>query len=393
MDRIPLLSISKYFGIIADKGMAENTLMKDGLGEAAVHRISAVLRASGAQFSADAFHRDAMSVLETLELKDRVRHLITVMGKHLPASFAETANILGRVRDHWVHHDDDERLMFFAAWPLIDYVAEYGLNHPQISLPLLRYLTPLFTAEFAIRSFIEVHPEETYAQLQLWCLDSDEHVRRLASEGCRPRLPWGKQLPEYINDPSPVIRLLENLKDDPADYVRKSVANNLNDIAKDHPEKVIETCRRWQKERVSGRAWIIRHATRTLVKDGHPDVFPLLGFTHRPQLKIDGPRLSTNHLILGESITFSAEIESTSPKNQSVVIDYAMHFTRANGRMNAKVFKWKNLKLKPGQKVELSKSHRFKVITTRRYYPGDHRVSILVNGKAKADAGFMLTIP
>ena len=373
--------------------MAENTLMKDGLGEAAVTRISAVLRASGAQFPEAAFHRDAMSVLENLELKERVRHLISVMARHLPGSFPETAKILGKIRNHWVTQEDDERLMFFAAWPLIDYVAEYGLNHPQISLPLLRYLTPLFTAEFAIRPFIEVHPEETYAQLQLWCLDSDEHVRRLASEGCRPRLPWGKQLPKYIADPTPVIRLLENLKDDPADYVRKSVANNLNDIAKDNPEIVIETCERWKKEKVSSRDWIIRHATRTLVKDGHPDVFPLLGFTRRPKLDIQGPQLSSTHLILGESIEISAEIESTSQKHQSVVIDYAVHFMRANGHNNSKVFKWKNLKLKPGQKVSIKKSHPFKVITTRRYYPGEHRISLLLNGKPMADATFTLTIP
>lgn len=367
--------------------------MKDGIGESAVRRISAVLLAAGADFSEQKFHRDAMSVLESLELKDRVRHLISVMGRHLPESFPETAEILGKIRDHWVQQDDDERLMFFAAWPLIDYVAEYGLNHPHISLPLLRYLTPLFTAEFAIRPFIEMHPEETNAHLQIWCMDSDEHVRRLASEGCRPRLPWGKQLSTFTEDPTPVISLLENLKDDPADYVRKSVANNLNDISKDNPEIVIETCRRWRKEKVSGRDWIIRHATRTLIKDGHPDVFPLLGYTAKPKLRIAGPFLSSPHLMLGEAIEFAAEIESTSQEKQSVVIDYALHFMRANGQTNAKVFKWKNIKLRPGQKVKIRKSHAFKVITTRRYYPGEHQVSLLVNGKPYQDAKFVLHCP
>lgn len=373
--------------------METGALMKDSLDETAVRRISAALRSAGAGFSEEAFYRDAMSVLETLELKGRVRHLITVMGRHLPESFPETAEILGRVRDHWVRHDGDDRLMFFAAWPLVDYVAEYGLNHPRISLPLLRYLTPLFTAEFAIRPFIEAYPDETYAQLQIWCMDSNEHVRRLASEGSRPRLPWGKQLPKFIDDPSPVISLLENLKDDPSDYVRKSVANSLNDVSKDHPEVVIETCRRWKKEKVSGRDWIIRHATRTLVKKGHHDVFPLLGFTRSPKLEIHGPALSSAHVILGETLGFTVLITSNSQEKQQVVLDYAVHFMRANGKANAKVFKWKNLTLKPGQTAEIKKSHTFKLVTTRRHYPGKHRVSILINGRPKAGEDFTLSVP
>lgn len=378
---------------MACQTMETGSLMKNHLGEDAVRRISAVLLASGARFSEEAFHRDAMSVLHNLELKARVRHLISVMGRHLPSSFPETADILGKVRDHWELQDDDDSFSVFAAWPLVDYVAEYGLNHPQIALPLLRYLTPLFSAEFAIRPFIEVHQEETYAQLLIWCLDSNEHVRRLASEGSRPRLPWGKQLPKFIHDPSPVIHLLENLKDDPSDYVRKSVANNLNDISKDHPEAVIETCLKWQSEKVSGRDWIIRHATRTLVKDGHPTVFPLLGFTRRPKLNIDGPTLSHTHLILGESLEISTKITSKSKDKQHVVIDYAVHFMRANGNTNAKVFKWKNLRLKPGQTAELKKSHPFKTITTRRHYPGTHQITVLVNGKPHAQAEFSLVIP
>ena len=222
--------------------MTEHALAKNGLGEAAVERIIDALQAAGAHFCADSFRRDALSTLSQLELKDRVRHLITVMSVHLPSSFPETAYILGELKEHWPKEDEgeDEKQYYFAAWPIVDYVAKYGLNHPEIALPLLRYLTPLFTAEFAIRPFLEVHPEETYSQMLMWCLDSNEHVRRLASEGIRPRLPWGKQLPQYIKNPAPVISLLENLKDDPSDYVRRSVANNLNDISKDHPELVIK---------------------------------------------------------------------------------------------------------------------------------------------------------
>ena len=144
---------------VPDQKMAENTLMKDGLGEAAVERIINALTAAGAEFSSDAFRKDALSALDRLELKDRVRHLITVMGVHLPSSFPETAYILGSMRDHWPEDEEGDKFHIFAAWPIIDYVAEFGLNHPTIALPLLRYLTPMFSAEFAIRPFLEVHPE------------------------------------------------------------------------------------------------------------------------------------------------------------------------------------------------------------------------------------------
>ena len=373
--------------------MADTPLMKEGLGQAAVERIIHALQSAGADFSAEAFRKDVFPVLEELELKDRVRHLITVMSLHLPSSFTETASILGSLRDHWIADDHDNQLQVFAAWPLIDYVAVHGLNHPDIALPLLRYLTPLFSAEFAIRSFLEVHNEQTYNQMLLWCMDADAHVRRLASEGIRPRLPWGKQLSRYIREPQPVITLLENLKDDPSDYVRRSVANNLNDISKDHPELVIETCERWMTEKVAARQWIIRHATRSLVKSGHPGVFPLLGFTRNPKLEVSAPRLSTRHLLLGDSLDISTSIASASQQSQHVVVDYAVHYARSKGKSTAKVFKWKNLRIKPGQTVTLKKSLPFKKISTRRHYPGAHKIEILVNAIPHATEEFELHIP
>jgi 3-methyladenine DNA glycosylase AlkC len=373
--------------------MADTLAMKDHLDEVAVERIIRALHAAGAGFCPDAFRRDALPALQGLELKDRVRHLVTVMRVHLPPCFPEAAAILGCIREHWLSHDDDYKLQVFAAWPIVDYVAECGLNHPEISLPLLRYLTPLFSAEFAIRSFLEVHNQQTYNQMLLWCMDADEHVRRLASEGIRPRLPWGKQLPRYIGDPAPVITLLENLKDDPSDYVRRSVANNLNDISKDHPELVIETCERWMSEKVAARQWIIRHATRTLVKEGHPMVFALLGFTRKPKLRVPPPELSTTHLLLGENLGISIRITSSSEQKQHVVIDYAVHYARSKGKTTSKVFKWKNLRLGPGQSVTLEKSHPFKKITSRRHYPGAHKIEILVNGQAMAATEFELHIP
>ena len=367
--------------------------MKDGLGEAAVDKIIHCLLEAGADFSTESFRKDALSSLHTLELKDRVRHLILVMHRHLPQSFPKAAKILQKIRDHWPQDDTPGGPTYFAAWPITNYVATHGLNHPEISLPLLRYLTPLYTAEFAIRPFIETHRKQTYEQLLIWCMDSDEHVRRLASEGTRPRLPWGKQLPSYIEDPTEVISLLENLRDDPSDYVRRSVANNLNDISKDHPELVIETCERWLQDAVPERKWIIKHATRTLIKAGHPDVFPLLGFTARPKLEVKDPVLEPTVVTLGTPLQIKTEITSTAGKEQYIVLDYAIHFMKANGRTAPKVFKWKNIRIQPQETVTLEKVHPLKAINTRRYYSGEQKVEIMVNGESLSSAGFQLNVP
>jgi len=223
-------------------------------------------------------------------------------------------------------------------------------------------------------------------------MDRSEHVRRLASEGTRPRLPWGKQLPSFIEDPTKVIALLENLRDDPSDYVRRSVANNLNDISKDNPDLFIETCKRWLADAVPERKWIIKHACRTLIKTGRPEVFPLLGFTANPKLEISTPTLNPNTVCLGNPLQISAPITSKSDKTQQVVIDYAIHFMKANGKTAPKVFKWKNLKLKARESMVLNKAHPLKAINTRRYYSGAHYLEIMVNGKVMTGAEFELIV-
>lgn len=366
--------------------------MKDGLNETAIHRLSRGLRDAGADFSEASFYRDAIVDLDSLELRQRVDHLIDVMSYHLPDNFTDVALILSKVREHWDHGDPADKLSAFAAWPVVDYVAARGIQHPELSLSLLRYLTPLYSAEFAIRPFLFRYPEKTYNEMMLWCLDSDEHVRRLASEGIRPRLPWGSQLKQYIRDPLPVVALLETLIDDPSDYVRRSVGNNLNDISKDHPDLVIETCQRWMSDKVIARQWIIQRATRTLVKDGNPKVFPLLGYTKHPKLEVSALKLTPELINMGESLQICVDLISNSEHPQRLVIDYAIHFMKANGKTSAKVFKWKNLNIQPEERVSLTKHHTIKVITTRAYYSGAHKVELLINGKNRAEAPFELYI-
>jgi len=362
--------------------MVEQMLMKDGLGREAISRMAKVLKSLDPAIKAKRFQIQALAGIDQLELKERVRFLIGLLHDFLPADFGKAARLLSGLKKHWPDDNSADPLRSFAAWPFIDYVAEYGLDHPEIALPLLRRLTGLFSAEFAIRPFIIHHPRISMRHLQAWAGDTSADVRRLVSEGTRPRLPWGQRLPAFCKDPSPVLALLEHLNDDKSLVVRRSVANNLNDISKDNPDQVIRTCRRWLINANDERTWIIRHATRSLVKAGHPAVFGLLGYTENPVLQLENLAINKRRIKLGESVEVLADLCSTSRQKQHVVIDYAIHHIKANGARKPKVFKLRTIRLAPGERVSLSKRHAIRPITTRKYYAGTHAVEVLVNGKA-----------
>ena len=366
--------------------------MKSGLNDQAVARIAAALSQVQARFPARDFRREAVRGLAGLELKQRVQHIIAVLHRYLPGGFPQAAAVLMRLKAHWAGSDGHDPLWGFAAWPLIDYIAVHGLSHPQVSLKALRHLTPLFSAEFAIRPFIAQHTDVTLAQLHRWCQDPDEHVRRLVSEGTRPRLPWGQRLPQFIADPAPVLVLLEKLKDDTSEYVRRSVANNLNDISKDHPDVVLRTGRRWLASRDSQRQRLVRHATRSLVKAGHPAVFSLLGYSRTPKLRVQTWAVDKTRVRVGEDLGLRMVLRSRSRVKQHLVVDYAVYFVKANGRTRAKVFKFRTLTLAPGEVVEIDKRHSFRKITTRQYYAGKHKMELIINGVACAEADFRLSV-
>ncbi len=371
--------------------MAEKPLMKDGINKDAIERIATALLSVYPGFAARDFQKDCLHQLDTLELKQRIHHIISVLAKYLPDDFTQTAPLLIATKAHWNYGNPDDALRGFAAWPLIDYVGVHGLGHPQLSLDTLKELTSLFSAEFAIQPFMTQHFDITYSYLMKWCEHEDEHIRRLVSEGSRPRLPWGLRLQQFCEDPTPLIPLLEKLKNDQSEYVRRSVANNLNDISKDHPELVISTCKRWQQDASKETQWVIKHATRTLVKAGHPDVFSLLGFTRKPKVSIQSFK-ADKKVSLGEVLDFGFSLTSMSKKSQKLVIDYAIHHAKANGKTSAKVFKLKTLSLPAGDSITLNKKHPFKQITTRKYYSGKHSVEILINGTPYKKADFMLEV-
>lgn len=369
--------------------MAEQTALKAQLGPVAVEQLAQVLQSVYPDFDQQGFISQANHQLEVLELKDRVRHLIAALAVHLPEGFCETARILERVAEAWPESPQGQ-WSSFTAWPLIDYVSVYGLNHPQRAFVLLEALTPLFTAEFAIRPFLDQHFELTHQQLLRWTRHDNEHVRRLASEGIRPRLPWAQQLPALRRDPAPIWPILEALKTDSSLYVRRSVANNLNDISKDHPEAVMARCREWLQLQNKNTDWLINHGLRTLVKNGRAEVYPLLGFSDKPELKALELQLSETRLKLGASLQFTLTL--TTAQAERLVVDYRIGFRRADGGLSWKVFKWKNIKTQADTPLTLKKSQSFKPLSTRRYYPGEHLVECLVNGQVAARAGFELSV-
>ncbi|RJG42657.1 DNA alkylation repair protein [Motilimonas pumila] len=373
------------------------TALKEHLSETAVNRISqcferlegAFLQQCGHPFDAVSFKQQALSGLEALSLKQRVKHLIAAIHHCLPADFLQAAAILQQAPAAFPVADAEDKMAGFAAWPLIDYVADYGLAHPQVALDTLATLTRMFSAEFAVRPFIEKYPQQTLAQMLQWTQHKDEHVRRLASEGCRPRLPWGLRLQQFVQDPEPIIPILTQLNADPSLYVRRSVANNLNDISKDHPQRVIELCQQWQLLQQDQTDWLIRHACRSLVKQGMPAAFSLLGYSEQPQIELSAWQ-ADNHVAMGQGLAFSFALTGLAP-SQKAVIDYCIHFVKANGQLSPKVFKLKNVHLQQGQQMRVGKQHSFKAISTRKYYPGEHLLTVHCNGQELARWPFQLT--
>jgi 3-methyladenine DNA glycosylase AlkC len=260
--------------------------------------------------------------------------------------------------------------------PQNDFVAAYGLGHLDLSLRALYELTKRFTAEGAIRAFLQAYPEQTLTRLAEWAADPNCHVRRLVSEGTRPRLP------AFVKDPQPVLALLEQLKADPVLMVRRSVANNLNDIAKDHPDLVVETLARWQQAADPGTQWIIGHATRTLLKQGHANALALLGYGAATSISVASFQLTETRVRMGEDlVVFAIDIQSTADAPQRLMIDYVVHHMKANGKLVPKVFKLAKKRLRPRETLSLSKRHVFRPLSTRVYYPGRHALELQINGQ------------
>ncbi len=351
------------------------------------------------EFDREGFVAYCLDGLDDLELKQRSDRITAALERFLPEDFETAASILTASLDPATDVSVDAAgecpstagIRGWAVMPMADYVARRGQNYLAVSLAALKEMTMRFSSEFAIRPFLDNHQGEVLKELTDWARDKNHHVRRLVSEGSRPRLPWAMRLRRFIADPGPVLPLLEVLKDDEEDYVRRSVANNLNDIAKDHPDLVADIAWNWMEDAPPERARLIRHALRSLIKAGHPGALKVLGYGP-PKLDVIGFVVLTEQVILGEALEFGIELTSTADTDQPLVIDYVVHLMRANGKTSPKVFKWKTTRLKAGATVKDRRRHPIRPVTTRRYYPGRQRVELLVNGQNLGGGDFRLIV-
>jgi len=279
----------------------------------------------------------------------------------------------------------------FIYMPHCVFVAEYGLDHFELSMRANYELTKRFTAEFSIRPFITRYPKRTLALLRKWTKDPSDDVRRLVSEGTRPRLPWAPRLPEFQKDPGPVLGLLEELKDDPALYVRRSVANNLNDIGKDHPELLVETAAAWMKDADENRAWLIRHALRSAVKRGDVGALRVLGYGDAKGLIVEAAAIAPALARIGDKITVAFNVTNKGRQGRPVMVDFRIHYVKANGSTSPKVFKLKAIEIGPGDSVRVQKKVSVADMTTRKHYAGLHQVDAILNGEVKPIGSFNLS--
>ena len=349
---------------------------------ALVGEIADRLQTAHAALDRDAFVHAAVRDLDELELKQRSARICEAMIEHLPADFHEATTILLEAMGEADESGGLEGFSGFLFMPFLDYVAERGLGDSRRALDVLERMTLYFSAEFAIRPYLLADPKKTMARMLEWASAEDWRVRRLASEGSRPRLPWAFRLKPLIKDPSPVLPILDRLHDDPHLVVRRSVANHLNDLAKDHPDLAVATARRWWASETEGARWTVRHGLRTLVKQGHAGALEVLGFRGGDRLDLEGFALQPARVEIGGRVEFGFTLISRERSAVRLAVDYALHRVLKSGKQARKVFKLAVVEMAPGESRHFEGRQAFRQLSTRTYYPGTHRIEILVNGRS-----------
>ncbi len=364
--------------------------LKTFFSPALVQRLGAEIARVEPGFPLPAFIRQATAGLDELELLDRGKHIAVALGEHLPPSYPAAIDVL--LRSLGPAHATEELLGLgmapFFYLPHVLFVASRGLDHFEISMQAQYELTKRFSAEGSIRPYIAQEPERTLAVLREWARDDNAHVRRLASEGTRLRLPWAMRVPWLDQNPDRVIELLELLKDDPTTLVRRSVANNLNDLGKVHPKRLIDTCAAWLEGASAERRALVEHALRSAVKRAEPAALRLLGFGKKPSVAIEDVRFQPKSVAIGGQVSVSFTLQSTARTSQSLLVDLAVHFVKANGSGSPKVFKLKRIELPARGRAELQTTVSLAVHTTRKPRPGTHTVDVDVNGEVLRAGAF-----
>ncbi|KQQ05623.1 MULTISPECIES: hypothetical protein [unclassified Rathayibacter] len=326
--------------------------------------------------------------LAGLALRERADLLRDALLADVAGNYAELARVVRAARS--------ETFRGWMIWPVTAAVATRAVEDPDTAavddaLALLAELTGLLSSEFAIRTLLRHDLDRALAMAATWTTSSDEHVRRLASEGTRPYLPWSVRVPELTASPGVTVPILDGLYRDDSEYVRRSVANHLNDLSRDAPALVTDTAARWLADPDEHTSRLVRHALRTLVKRGDPAALALLGFPAAgDSLEVDGPHLERTVVAMGEAIEFRASIRNVGGDDLRLAVDYVVLHRKANGGQTSKTFKLTTATVRPGETLEVRRAHSFRAITTRRYYAGPHAIALQINGVATERAVFEL---
>jgi 3-methyladenine DNA glycosylase AlkC len=367
---------------IKEPAMAADTpapALKEIFNAERLRHIATEMSAVYPEFNTKAFLKMANEGLAELSIMQRMARVSECLHAVLPLGYQDSLTVLCALAPRLNSG--------FVSISLPHYVATYGSHAFDQSMAALKYFTSFGSSEFAIRHFLRSDFERTLAVMHQWSLDENEHVRRLASEGSRPRLPWSFRLERVQADPSLAAAILDNLKADNSLYVRKSVANHLNDITKEHPDWVLDLIEGWSLEN-RHTAWVAKHALRSLIKQGNRRALAIIGAGGKAEVEITQVRVEPAVIRLGEKITLSFAMQSTVEHSQRLVIDYAIDYVKGNGSTSAKVFKLKALTLAGKACEQVTRSQQIKELTTRRHYAGKHAVHVMVNGERLATTAF-----
>ncbi|MFZ5628466.1 MAG: DNA alkylation repair protein [Spirochaetota bacterium] len=352
--------------------------------KAYITTLAADVKAAAPGFDTAAFTRTVLDrQWKNRELKDRMHHVADCLHRALDRDYKSCIRLLTPIVQRRIR----EKMNSFGDMIFPDFVERYGLADFTTSVTALEIFTAACSSEFAVRPFIVRYPKEMMQVMLKWSKHKSEHVRRLASEGCRPRLPWAMALPEFKKDPHPVLKILENLKSDTSEYVRRSVANNLNDISKDNLEIALKTAERWAGASAEVDA-LVRHALRNELKKGNPRALKLFALAQKTNARVKNLAVTPKAITIGEAVYL--EFELHVGKTERLRLEYWVHFIKSSGAASKKVFQIAEREFAAGGQHAFRKKHRFQDFTTRKHYAGRHRIEVAVNGEAKAAAELLL---
>jgi len=346
-----------------------------------ITKMSVEIQKHCGEFDDKSFLAFCLKDINSLEMKARVIKISNGLCKFMPHDYKKNIKILLKTLKNESCKSNDG-LEGFILWPYTQYIETYGLDDFKTSMNALYEITKRYTSEFGIRSFFEAYPKESYKIFDIWIKDESEHVRRLVSEGTRPNLPWGKNISHLEKNLDKNIKILNRLKHDPSEYVRKSVANHMNDISRVDKNLMLKTVKEWSKIDDKNLKWIVKHSLRSLLKMGEPKALSILGYNPKAKISLSSFELSKDQIKMGESFDISFKVLNESNKSEKLMIDYTIHYKKANGLLHPKTFKLKNIELKAKETSAIKKKISFKKVTTRKLYPGEHKINIQINGKS-----------